>query len=96
MSVIKKFAILGFGERPVAVERYVDMPDGSIVRAFGYDTDGCLCIWAECDPERDKVARCFVIMGDGQEIPRGLNWIATSEGSFCSDVRHLFEPQPRG
>ena len=51
-----------------------------------------MCIWAECDSEKEVVDRSFVVVGTGREVPEDAK---TYLGTFQIDsgrfIFHVYE-----
>lgn len=63
MRTIHKYEITQLGEFDVM------MPHGSIIRHFGIDPHGRICLWAEVDSSRANEPVTIFLLGTGQEIP---------------------------
>jgi len=71
------------------------MPEGAIVRVFGKDPKGLLCIWAEVDTRRNDATHEFLVLDTGGFIPNEVshNYVASCVDEY---VRHLYRPNPKG
>lgn len=49
----------------------IQMPMDAVVRRVAMQGDSP-CVWAEVDPESDRLTREFVVVGTGHRLPQGL------------------------
>jgi len=55
----------------------VHVPNRAVVRHFGRDPRGVLCVWAEVDPGERLIATEFKIIGTGHEVPHDGRYIGS-------------------
>jgi hypothetical protein len=63
MKKIYKYEILTDGK--------LLLPNGAIVRKVAAQGDS-IFLWAEVDPDRSRLERCFEVFATGQEITEGM------------------------
>jgi hypothetical protein len=83
MNTIWKFQISAWGPTT-----HVNVPRGA--RLIRFAMQGAVpTVWAIVDPKAEQVSRTFHIVGTGQSVPDGANYVgSTEDGSF---IWHLFE-----
>ena len=52
-------------------EQTLMVPDPARVRHVGLDPNGVACLWAEVDPDAERVAMQVRIVGTGGQVPQG-------------------------
>lgn len=79
------FVFSGAGDKTIQIHGQDVLP---VIRHFGVDPSGTLCIWAEVDDKEPPVSRRIHIVGTGHEVPGNARYIAS-----CVDrayVWHLY------
>lgn len=75
-----------------ARDQVMRMPDRAKVLHAGLN-GGVPYLWALCDDRAPWIERAFVVVGDGQEVPDGLQHVASADpgGGIFNDGVHVFE-----
>lgn len=91
MKTIWKFPLLDIDRTNPDVTPQFDMPVGAVIRHVGRQGPD-LYLWAEVDPQAEKVTRRFVIVGTGVgHTPEPGAYLGTVQLEELYLVLHVYE-----
>ena len=95
MKTIYKYPVpTGFAPFGAPFGVAIDLGGNAVVRYFGPDPQGNLCVWAEIDTDVICKTKKFHVVGTGHPLPKNASYLMS-----CLDkpyVWHLYAENPGG